>query len=181
MRKIRNLIKGHNFGTIKQTIINENYNRRTDDNVIVDTKIEEKVALIKAYPGSSPEIIDFFIDKGYKGIVIEGTGFGHVPTETRDKAKSWIPHIQRAREENIFVIMTSQTIFGRTNPFVYSNARRLYDLGVIYVEDMIPEVAYVKLMWVLGHTKDYKEVKRLMLTSLAGEIKPRSLEDEFIK
>ncbi len=164
----------------KIEIINENYRKRTDEEVILDARINEKVALVKAYPGSDPEIIDFFVDKGYKGIVIEGTGFGHVPTETLDKRRSWIPHIKRAIEEGIIVCMTSQTIFGRTNPFVYSNARRLYNLGVIYCEDMLPEVAYVKLMWVLGHTENPEEVRKLMLTPLANEIKPRSLEEEFI-
>ncbi len=164
----------------KIEIVNKNYRRRNDGEVLLDTKIYEKVALVKVYPGSDPEIIDFFVDKGYKGIVIEGTGFGHAPTETLHREKSWFPHIERAVEEGIIVCMTSQTIFGRTNSFVYSNARRLYNLGVIHCEDMLPEVAYVKLMWVLGHTENYEEVKNLMLTPLAGEIKPRSLEEEFI-
>jgi len=164
----------------KIEIVNKNYRKRYNDNVFLDTKICEKVALVKVYPGSDPEIVDFFVDKGYKGIVIEGTGFGHVPTETLHREKSWLSHIERAVEEGVIICMTSQTIFGRTNPFVYSNARRLHNLGVIYCEDMLPEVAYVKLMWVLGHTENYEEVKKLMLTPLAGEIKPRSLEEEFI-
>jgi len=164
----------------KIEIINKNYNKRKDIEAVLDAKINEKVALVKVFPGADPSIIDFFVDKGYKGIVIEGTGFGHVPTETIDKSKSWIPNIERAIENGVFVCMTSQTIFGRTNPFVYSNARRLYNLGVIYLEDMLPEVAYVKLMWVLGHTENYEEVRKLMLTPIAGEIKPRSLYEEFI-
>jgi len=164
----------------KIEIINENYKKRKNSEVIADTKINEKVALIKVFPGADPGIIDFFVDKGYKGIVIEGTGFGHVPTETIHKEKSWIPAIERAVENDVIICMTSQTIFGRTNPFVYSNARKLYNLKIIYLEDMLPEVAYVKLMWVLGHTENYEEVKKLMLTPLANEIKLRSLEEEFI-
>jgi glutamyl-tRNA(Gln) amidotransferase subunit D len=164
----------------KLEVINNNYRKRSDEDIILDTKICDKVALIKVFPGSSPEIIDFYVDKGYKGLVLEGTGFGHVPTQTLDKKYSWLDHIKRAIENDVIICMTSQTIFGRTNPYVYSNARLLHDLGVIYCEDMLPEVAYVKLKWVLGHTENPEEVKKLMLTPLAGEIKPRSLEDEFI-
>lgn len=157
-------------------VMNNNYRRRNDNlEVYADTNIEEKVALIKVYPGSDPEIIDFYVDKGYKGIVIEGTGFGHVPTQTLDKNKSFLDHIRRGIENNVIFVMTSQTIYGRTNPFVYSNARILYELGVIYAEDILPEVAYTKLIWILGHTNDYNEVKKLMLTNIAGEISERSL------
>ncbi len=163
-------------------IINESFVKRDDSKeVVADTNIEEKVAMIYVYPGSSSEIIDFYVDKGYEGVVLMGTGFGHVPTETLDPSKSWIKSIQRAVESNVKVVMTSQTIFGRTNPYVYSNGRRLRDLGVIYVEDMLPEVAYTKLMWVLGHTKDYREVKKLMRTPLSNEIKDRSLKNEFFE
>ena len=164
----------------KIEVINNTYKRRSDVDIILDTKVSDKVALVKVFPGSNPEIIDFYVDKGYKGLVLEGTGFGHVPTQTLDKKYSWLDHIKRAIENDVIVCMTSQTIFGRTNPYVYTNARLLHDLGVIYCEDMLPEVAYVKLMWVLGHTENYEEVKKLMLMPLAGEIKPRSLEDEFI-
>lgn len=156
-------------------IINKNFRKRNNEKVFADVSINENVAIVKTYPGSDPGIIYYYTDKGYKGIVIEGTGFGHVPTKTLNKEKSWINAIKYARDLGVIFVMTSQTIYGRTNPFVYSNARILYDLGVIYAEDMLTEVAYVKLMWVLGHTEKYEDVKRLMLTNIANEISERSL------
>ncbi len=146
------------------------------ENCYLDDRIEEKVAIIKSYPGLNPEIIDFYIDKGYKGIVIEGTGLGHVNAGE----KSLVPQIKRAIEEGIIVAMTTQTIYGRVNPYIYSAARKLSKLGVLYLEDLLTETAYIKLMWVLGHTQNEKEIKELMLKNLAGEFNPGLRPDMFL-
>jgi glutamyl-tRNA(Gln) amidotransferase subunit D len=67
------------------------------------------------------------------------------------------------------------------HPLVYTNLRRLsVDLGCIYVEDMLPEVAYCKLGWVLGHTTDPAEVKELMQKDIAGEITERTDVRSFL-
>ncbi len=126
-----------------------------------------KVALIKTFPGMSPDIVDVLIDRSYHGIVIEGTGLGHAP-------RSILASIKRAIEEGLAVVMTSQCIWGRINMNVYRRGVELLKMGVIPGEDMLPETALVKLMWVLGQTRDLKEVRRLMLTNIAGEINPRS-------
>ncbi len=134
---------------------------------VLQNHFDEKVVLVKTFPGIQPEVIDFYIDKGYHGIVLEGTGLGHVPQKL-------IPSIERAFEEGIAVVMTSQCLFGRINMHVYSTGRRLLAAGVIPGEDMLPETAYVKLSWVLGKTRDLGEVRKLMLTNIAGETNPRS-------
>jgi len=112
--------------------------------------------------------------------VIEGTGFGHTPVYPRAEKLSWLPSIKRAVEESVALVMTSQALYGRTNPYVYRNARVLKQAGVVYVEDMLTEVAYVKLGWVLGHTQDPKEVESLMLTDIAGEISSRTLFNTYL-
>ncbi|MDW8034079.1 MAG: Glu-tRNA(Gln) amidotransferase subunit GatD [Nitrososphaerota archaeon] len=161
-------------------IIAKDSRPRSKDPPTVDDVFEQKTALIKAYPGSSPEIIDFLVDKGYRGIVIEGTGMGHVPTEPLDKNMSWIRSIQRGIEEDVFFAMTTQCIYGRVNPYVYRNARIMKKLGVVYCEDMLSEVAYVKLGWLLGHGFDKDTVKKLMTHSFAGEISRRSLHSTYM-
>jgi glutamyl-tRNA(Gln) amidotransferase subunit D len=142
----------------------------------VDAKIEERVALIKVHPNMNPKVIDFYMNEGYSGIVFEGTALGHVPT--RVKEKSLIPAIERARDKGISMVMTTQSLFGRVNPYVYSNLRELSTRGVVFCEDMLPETAYMKLMWVLGHTSKPDEVKDLMLKNVAGEITERTSPDE---
>lgn len=158
----------------KIEFLREDYRRRTDSEVWVDDRMEEKVALIKSFPGMKDEIINFFVDRGYKGLVIEGTGLGHTPTYVIDA-------IKRATEEGMAVCMTSQCLYGRVNLNVYSTGRKLLKAGVIPCEDMLPETAYVKLMWVLGHTENMNEVKRMMLTNYAGEITPYTRFDTYLR
>lgn len=145
----------------------------------VEDVFEPRTALVKSYPGSSPEMLDFLVDKGYRGIVIEGTGMGHVPTEPFDRKLSWVNSVKRGLEEGVVMAMTTQCVFGRVNPYVYRNARIMVKLGVTYCEDMLSEVAYVKLGWLLGHGFDNETVRKLMLHSFAGEISRRSLYSTF--
>lgn len=134
----------------------------------LDTKLEEKVFLLKYHPGLSPAVIGGLIDLKYRGLVIEGTGLGHTSEVLFDS-------IKKAVDSGVAVAMTSQTLYGRVNMNVYSTGRMLLDLGVIPCRDMLPETAYVKLMWVLGHTRDPKKVREMMLTDYAGEITNRSI------
>jgi glutamyl-tRNA(Gln) amidotransferase subunit D len=153
---------------------------RSKDSPTVDDVFEPKTALVKSYPGANPEIIDFLVDKGYRGIVVEGTGMGHVPTEPLDKSLSWVSSIKRGIGEGVFFAMTTQCVFGRVNPYVYRNARIMAKLGVVYCGDMASEVAYVKLGWLLGHGFDNETVKKLMLHSFAGEISARTLYSAYM-
>jgi len=150
------------------------YTKFEERKVEVDDKWEPKVGLIKTFPNSDPSIIEWFLNKGYKGLVIEGFGLGHVPTSPLLEENSWLKWIKKAIDKGIIVVMVSQTIFGRVNPYVYRNLRLISETGVIYAEDMLPEVAYVKLSWVLGHTNESNKIKEMMLTSFAGEINQRT-------
>lgn len=134
----------------------------------LDTKMDEGVFLLKYFPGLKPEFVDSLVDNGYHGIVLEGTGLGH----TSEKLSG---EIREAINRGVVVAMTSQTINGRVNMNVYSTGRILLDMGVIPCEDMLSETAYVKLMWVLGHTKKPEKVREMMLTPYAREISDRSL------
>ncbi len=154
------------------------HRNRGDTHVRADTAMEKKVAFLKVYPNSDPEILEYLVDKEYRGVLIEATALGHLPTDTLDASYSWLPAVQRAREEGLIIAFATQCLYGRVNPYVYSNGRRMYDLGVIYLEDMLPEVGYLKLSWVLGHTRDEETVKNMMLHDYAGEINMRTLYRE---
>ena len=138
------------------------YARRGERELSINTNIEPNCALIKYTPGASPETL-LFASANYKGIVLEGTGLGHVSTE-------WVPFIERTTDAGIPVIVTSQCISGRVCDRVYDTGRDILKAGAIEGEDMLPEVALVKLMWALGQTSDIDEVKKLMSTDMAGEM-----------
>jgi len=132
------------------------YTKRGENELELSDKLEDKCCLIKFYPGADPAILDFFIaQQGYKGIVLEGTGLGHVSAE-------WIPGVARAIKQGIPVVMTSQCLYGTICDRVYDTGRDLLRAGIIEGEGMLPETALVKLMWVLGQTRDMEEVRRLM-------------------
>lgn len=148
--------------------------KRQKNKVKLDLKFEEKVAIVKIYPGQNPDILDYYLEKNYKGLVLEMCGLGHVPT--KGAKINWTNKLKEIQEKGIIVCATAQTIFGRLDPFVYSNGREILKTGVIYLEDMLTETAYVKLGWVLGHSewnKDKKIVKEKMLENFAYELNKR--------
>jgi glutamyl-tRNA(Gln) amidotransferase subunit D len=155
------------------------YRARKDTDVYADTAVQEKVAFLKAHPNCNPELLDFLVDNHYKGVLIEATALGHLPTDTVNPEYSWIPAVERAREEGVHIAFATQCLYGRVNPYVYTNARLMFNLGVIYVEDMLPEVAFLKLAWVLGHTENDEEVRQMMLQNYSGEITMRSLVERW--
>ncbi|HTY91662.1 MAG TPA: Glu-tRNA(Gln) amidotransferase subunit GatD [Methanocella sp.] len=143
------------------------YPKRGEQELALMDKMETKCALVKFYPGMSPEIIDYYREKGYRGIVLEGTGLGHVST-------AWISTLKKAIDAGMAVVMTSQCINGRICDRVYSTGIDLLNAGVIEGEDMLPETVLVKLMWALGRAKDADELKDIMHKDYAGEIHWRS-------
>ncbi len=125
--------------------------------------LKTNVALIKYYPGFDPELLEKILEMNYQAIIFEGTGLGHVGKTIYEKVK-------KANEKGIFVGMTSQCIDGRVRMTVYESGRDLLDLGIIPLEDMIPEVALVKAMWGLGNSNNVDELRKIMLENIASEI-----------
>jgi glutamyl-tRNA(Gln) amidotransferase subunit D len=148
--------------------IAQNYNLR-DINKQLSVKpcFEEKAALIKFYPGLNPQLIRWYVNHSYRGIVFEGTGLGHL-------AENIYPEIKHAADQGVVLGMTSQCLWGRVNMNVYTTGRDLQNLGVLPLYDMLPETAIIKMMWALGQTQNIPEIKDIMLTNIAGEIETRS-------
>jgi len=155
------------LATVKRgevTHIKKDYNpRRKDKKVKILPYFEEKVTIIYYYPNMQPDIIDMLVENGYKGIIIAGTGLGHVNKPLYDA-------IERASKKGVHIYMTVQTLWGFVHMFVYDTGRDLMDKGVIPAENMLPEIAYIKLGWALGQTSDPKKVKEIMLKPINDEI-----------
>lgn len=142
-------------------------NRRGSAEYAFNPKFSDKAFLLKFFPGLSGEILEDVLSKGYRGIIIEGSGLGHV-------ARRLIPTLKKIVREGVFIGMTSQCIYGRVNMRVYSTGRDLLRIGVTPLDDMLPETAYVKLSWVLAQTTDIDEVRKIMTTPIARELGERS-------
>jgi len=152
----------------------ENYVKRRGDRLDWNPKFQfdPNVALIKFHPGISVGIIDWATSTGYRGIVLEGTGLGHV-------GETLFPALERAVKEGTVVAMTSQCIWGRVHMDVYSAGRDLQRIGVLPLGDMLPETALVKMMWAFGLEKDPNAVKQIMLTNIANEFSERRPLEEL--
>jgi glutamyl-tRNA(Gln) amidotransferase subunit D len=151
-----------------------NYKTRDKNKVKLDLKFEEKVALVKIYPGQNADVVDYYLKNNYKGIVLEMSGLGHVPTSS--SRNNWVRKIKEVIDKGLIVCAVSQCIYGRVDPLVYSNGREVLETGVIYLKDMLAETAFVKLGWVLGHedwAKNKKIVEEKMLENVAGEFNDR--------
>ena len=148
--------------------------RRDDREVRVQAKFEERVSLQYYYPGMDADVFDALVDRGYKGIVIAGTGLGHVNRKV-------YPALERAREAGVQVYMTLQTLWGFVQMHVYETGREILQLGVVPLANMLPEAAYIKLGWALGvHPDDPEAVKRLMRTPISDEMTPREPHDGYL-
>jgi glutamyl-tRNA(Gln) amidotransferase subunit D len=129
----------------------------------VKTRFDNRVILLKYYPGFDPTLIEHAINVGYRAIIIEGTGLGHI-------GKQCFPALKKAVDAGVMVCMTSQCIWGRVSMTVYDTGRDLLDIGVIPLSDMISETATVKAMWALANNEDVEEAKKIMQENIANEI-----------
>lgn len=147
-----------------------NLPRRSDKSPELHEEYEDQISLIKTFPGIPPELLEWYTDQNYKGVILEGTGLGHVPSFPVNMEKSWMPAIERATDQGMFVGMTSQCLNGRVHPYVYRALRTGLQAGVTYLSDMLPETALMKLGWTLGNNPN--DVKKVMTTNIAGELTP---------
>ncbi|WP_246998553.1 Glu-tRNA(Gln) amidotransferase subunit GatD [Halosolutus gelatinilyticus] len=139
------------------------YRERGAVELAVEPELEDDVELLKFTPGMDPAFLD--VVEGSAGLVLEGTGLGHVHTDL-------IPRVEELIEDGTTVVMTSQCLEGRVCDRVYDTGRDLLDAGVIEAGDTLPGTAKVKLMWALANAENVAEA---MGTSLAGELQARSV------
>jgi glutamyl-tRNA(Gln) amidotransferase subunit D len=137
--------------------------RSNQNSIEIKTEFDDRVILLKYYPGFDPTLIEHAINAGYRAIILEGTGLGHV-------GKECFPALKKVVAAGLMVCMTSQCIWGRVRMTVYDTGRDLLDIGVVPLSDMISETAIVKAMWALKETQDIEAVKKIMQQNLANEI-----------
>jgi len=172
-------IVNYNEKTIK--FLKKEYPKRAEK-LVIKPKMEDKVGLLKIHINMFPEQFEFF--KGYKGLIIEGTGMGHTPGQVPNPLceihKKIYPAIKKVIDSGCVVVMTTQCIFGGINMNVYSKGRDLLQLGIIPGKDILTNTAFVKLSWLLANYQK-KEVEKMITQNLRGEINDRlEFKEEFI-
>lgn len=169
------------LGGIPLAMVGDDFTYLTDDfrrrdpsrQARIDTAYDDRTTILYYYPGMQPDLVDALVEKGYRGIVIAGTGLGHVN-------KPLYPAIARATAAGVHVVMTVQTLWGFAQMYVYDTGRDLLDLGIVPLDNMLPETALMKLSWVLGHTDARDEVMRMMRRPIAGETTEREPHNGYL-
>ena len=141
--------------------------------VRIDTRYDDRVTILYYYPGMKPDVVDALVEKGYRGIVIAGTGLGHVN-------RPLFPALKRAADQGVHVVMTVQTLWGFAQMYVYDTGRDLLDIGVVPLDNMLPETALMKLGWVLGHTDEHDDVMAMMRNPVSHEITEREPHNGYL-
>ncbi len=155
-------------------VVDDNHPKRSKSKPSLRA-LDPKVALIYVYPDMDPGIVDYHIKQKVHGIVLAGTALGHVPL---NNPKSLAPALMKAVKAKIPLFVCTQTLYGRVNSYVYTNLRKLsMSIGATYLADIMPEVAYVKLMVALKE----KDPVAFMTSNIAGEISSRETDDCFLR
>jgi glutamyl-tRNA(Gln) amidotransferase subunit D len=160
----------------KVDLMRTGYHKRAKTTVGVRLFKENiKVGFLKSHPNLTAQEIEFY--KGFDGLVLEGTGFGHLPINEIDEATKEHTKIADAVKKLIqagtVVAATTQTISGGVNLNVYSTGRKMQELGIIgNLTDMTPETAFIKLAWLLSNETKEK-AKEMYSKNICGEISPR--------
>jgi glutamyl-tRNA(Gln) amidotransferase subunit D len=147
-------------------ILHKNKNRNKINkrfNITSKTKFDDRVFLLKYYPGFNPILIENVQKLGYKVIIIEGTGLGHIN-------RNCFSYLKEAIASGMLVFMTSQCIWGRTNLNVYDTGRDLQKIGIIPLSNMLSETAMVKAMWLLANYNDLDYIRNKMQENISNEI-----------
>lgn len=156
------------------TILSEDYRHRDPSRQVrIDTAHDDRVTILYYYPGMKPDLVDALVEKGYRGIVIAGTGLGHVNSPL-------YPALKRAVDSGVHVMMTVQTLWGFAQMYVYETGRDLLDIGIVPLDNMLPETALMKLGWVLGHTDEHGRVLEMMREPVNHEITEREPHNGYL-
>lgn len=167
-----NAFRSENYPHLAKAGINIHYNHRyihyptTIKPLSVHTRLDARVAILKIFPGISPDTVKAITQiPGLRGLVLETYGAGNAPSS------EWFLHlIKQSVDKGLIALNISQCASGSVDMGKYETGLGLKNAGVISGYDSTTEAALTKLMFLLGQNLTPQEVKAQLACSLRGEI-----------
>ena len=131
--------------------------------VACQTKFDDNVVVVTLYPGITDAYLQMILDTKPHGIVLRAFGPGMLPERL-------FPWLQKLGEQDIPVLITSQSLRGSIDLSRYRKQIMLEKFGVMSAKDMTYECALAKLMWGLAKTRNVRKLRTLMEKSIVGEL-----------
>jgi L-asparaginase len=124
----------------------------------------QNIAILKIFPGITQEVMHHILNiEGLRGVILETYGAGNAPTV------SWFSkELKAAIKKKIIVFNILQCKSGRIAPETYYAGLKID--GIVNGYDITGEAAITKLMFLLGQNHDHLTIKRLLVTSMRGEM-----------
>jgi L-asparaginase len=98
--------------------------------------------VIKLTPGLTPDILDYYLDRGYKGVILESFGAGGVPNDENN----WLPAVEKLIKNGVRVVCATQCIYDGVNLSVYPIGTLAKKLGAESAGLHTIEASLTKLM-----------------------------------
>jgi L-asparaginase len=136
-----------------------------DKEFILHTKLDNRVAVLKLFPGISPQTIKSVLDSDVRSIVMETFGSGNTTTD------GWfLDLLKEAIEQGKNILNISQCKVGSVELGRYETSQGLKAIGVLNGYDLTFEAAVTKLMYLQGELDDQKEVAYWVEKDIRGEL-----------
>jgi len=141
--------------------------QKSNEQTLFGHSMDEKVALLKLIPSSNAELLDYMAEH-YDAVIIESFGVGGLPTyESGDFYRAVNKWIDMGKT----VVMATQVTNEGSNMTVYEVGRNIKkEFGLLETYDMTLEAAITKMMWILGKTKEPREIKEMFYKTINKDI-----------
>ena len=108
--------------------------------------VDSRVFVLKLVPGTQPSVLDYVMQAGYRGLVIEAFGLGGLHYIRRNLVEK----LRELRQRGILVLVVTQCMYEKADLSIYEVGNQLLSVDVISGRDMTTEAAVTKMMWALS-------------------------------
>jgi len=145
--------------------------QRETGSFTLNTKMNQKVALLPMFPGIPIEMIKGCLESPIEGVVLVTYGSGNIPHSRTDLVEA----IKVAAERGVVIVTCCPCRGGPHDVSTEYVEQGLVKLGVVPGKDMTVESALAKLSFVIGKEELTREDRKMLMRSnLRGEISTTS-------